>query len=174
MQFLSPLFLIGLAAVAIPVMVHLFNFRRYKKVYFSNVELLQQLQTETRKQSRLKQWLVLALRILCIVFIVLAFAQPVIPDGKNKVAATGNKYVSVYIDNSFSMEATTTHGTKLDMAKHKAREIAEAHSNTDRFQLITNDIESRHFRFVSPEEFSALVDEVAISCLLYTSPSPRD
>ena len=163
MQFLSPLFLIGLVAVAIPVVVHLFNFRRYKKVYFSNVELLQQLQTETRKQSRLKQWLVLALRILCIVFIVLAFAQPVIPDGKNKVAATGNKYVSVYIDNSFSMEATTTHGTKLDMAKRKAREIAEAHSNTDRFQLLTNDIESRHFRFVSPEEFSALVDEVAIS-----------
>ena len=88
MQFLSPLFLIGLAAVAIPVVVHLFNFRRYKKVYFSNVELLQHLQTETRKQSRLKQWLVLALRIGCIIFIVLAFAQPIIPTDKSKTIAT--------------------------------------------------------------------------------------
>ena len=40
MQFLSPLFLIGLAAVAVPIVVHLFNFRRYKKVYFSNVDFL--------------------------------------------------------------------------------------------------------------------------------------
>lgn len=161
MQFLSPLFLIGLAAVAIPVVVHLFNFRRYKKVYFSNVELLQQLQTETRKQSRLKQWLVLALRIGCIIFIVLAFAQPIIP-GHNGISQAGSKYVSVYLDNSFSMEGVTPQGSKLELAKRKAHEIAAAYSATDRFQLITNDAEGRHFRFVSAEEFAALVDEVQI------------
>ena len=163
MQFLSPLFLIGLAAVAIPIVVHLFNFRRYKKVYFSNVELLRQLESETQKQSKLKQLLVLALRIMCIIFIVLAFAQPIIPTDKSRAIAVGNQYVSVYIDNSFSMEATTADGTKLDMAKRKAHEIAAAYSATDRLQLITNDIEGRHFRFVSPDDFSALVDEVAIS-----------
>ncbi|MBQ8045424.1 MAG: BatA domain-containing protein, partial [Bacteroidales bacterium] len=110
MQFLSPLFLIGLAAVAIPIVVHLFNFRRYKKVYFSNVELLRQLESETQKQSKLKQLLVLALRIMCIIFIVLAFAQPIIPTDKSRAIAVGNQYVSVYIDNSFSMEATTADG----------------------------------------------------------------
>lgn len=163
MQFLSPLFLIGLAAVAVPIVVHLFNFRRYKKVYFSNVELLRQLESETQKQSKLKQLLVLALRIMCIIFIVLAFAQPIIPTNKSRAIAVGNQYVSVYIDNSFSMEGTTANGTKLDMAKRKAHEIAAAYSATDRLQLITNDIEGRHFRFVSPDDFSALVDEVAIS-----------
>ena len=163
MQFLNPLFLIGLVAVAVPIVVHLFNFRRYKKVYFSNVELLQQLENETQKQSKLKHLLVLALRIMCIIFIVLAFAQPIIPTDKSKTIATGTQYVSVYIDNSFSMEATTAEGTKLDMAKQKAHEIAAAYSATDRLQLITNDIEGRHFRFVSPDDFSALVDEVAIS-----------
>lgn len=163
MQFLSPLFLIGLAAMAVPIVVHLFNFRRYKKVYFSNVELLRQLESETQKQSKLKQLLVLALRIMCIIFIVLAFAQPIIPTDKSKTIATGTQYVSVYIDNSFSMEATTADGTKLDMAKRKAHEIAAAYSATDRLQLITNDVEGRHFRFVSPEDFSALVDEVTIS-----------
>ena len=53
---MHPLFLIGLVAVAIPIAVHLFNFRRYKKVYFSNVEYLEQLQTETGKAMR--QWIV--------------------------------------------------------------------------------------------------------------------
>ena len=60
MTLSSPLFLIGLVAVAIPVIVHLFNFRRYRKVYFSNVDYLEQLQTETRRQSRLRQLLILA------------------------------------------------------------------------------------------------------------------
>ena len=81
MQFVNPLFLIGLVAIAVPILVHLFNFRRYKKVYFSNVDLLQQLQSETKKQSQLRQLLVLLARILAIVFLVLAFAQPILPKG---------------------------------------------------------------------------------------------
>ena len=98
-----PLFLIGLAAVGIPIAIHLLQLRRYRKVYFSNVEMLEELESENRRQRNLRQLLILAARILAIVFLVLAFCQPVIPD-KDTQMTSGGTAVSVYIDNSYSME----------------------------------------------------------------------
>ena len=165
MQFENPMFLLGLLAVLIPILVHLFNFRRYKKVYFSNVEFLRQLQNETKKQSQLKHWLVLAARILTITFLVLAFAKPFFQNA-DSVIKSGTNYVSVYIDNSFSMESTSSErGTLLDEAKQKAKEIVDAYKPSDKFCLLTNDVEGKHFRFVSPDDFKTLVDEVAVSSM---------
>lgn len=158
----APLFLIGLVAIAIPVVVHLFNFRRYKRVYFSNVDRLEQIQSETRRQSTLRQLLILAARILAIVFLVLAFARPVIPNG-NSAALVGSNDVSMFIDNSFSMENTDGNGLLLDRAKEKAREIVAAYSPSDRFQLITNDMEGRQFHWLSKEEVLKEIDAVAVS-----------
>ena len=162
MTFSSPLFLIGLVAVAIPIIVHLFNFRRYKKVYFSNVDRLEQLQTETRRQSNLRQLLILAARILAIVFLVLAFARPVLSRGDNDVR-TGANDVSIFIDNSFSMENSDGNIVLLDKAKMKAREIVSAYAPGDRFQLLTCDVEGRHFHWLSKEEMLSAIDDVQVS-----------
>src|SRR5579863_8723490 len=101
MNFLFPSFLYALSAVSIPVLIHLFNFRRYKKLYFSNVRFLKEVVQESRSRSRLKHWLVLLCRILIVAFLVLAFAQPYIPL-KHGVISSGGKAVSIFIDNSFS------------------------------------------------------------------------
>lgn len=162
MIFTAPLFLIGLVAVAIPVVVHLFNFRRYKKVYFSNVERLEQLQSETRKQSTLRQILIMAARILAIVFLVLAFARPVIKKGDNTFAS-GNNLVSVYIDNSFSMDGTDGSVSLLEKAKGKAREIVAAYGPTDRFQLMTSDAAGRQFHWLNKDDMLTEIDEVESS-----------
>ncbi|MBO4306709.1 MAG: BatA domain-containing protein [Bacteroidales bacterium] len=162
MTFAAPLFFIGFIALAIPVVVHLFNFRRYKKVYFSNVEYLEQVQSETRKQSTLRRWLILAARLLALTFLVLAFAQPVIPS-KNAVLKSGGSDVSIYIDNSFSMENTNGGEPLLDQAKRKAREIVSAYQPSDRFQLLTNDVEGRQFHWLSREEMLSAIDEVEVS-----------
>lgn len=61
MLFSHPAFLWGLLAVAIPIVVHLLNLRRYRKVYFSNVEHLRELHTEQRRQHTLHRWLILAM-----------------------------------------------------------------------------------------------------------------
>ncbi len=159
MQFLNPLFFIGLIAVAIPIAVHLFNFRRYKKVYFSDISKLENLTEETRRQSRLKERLILAARILAIVFLVTAFARPFIPHGGNATSAKEN-LVAVYIDNSFSINAEGANGTLLETSKQKAREIAAGYSPSDRFMLITNDMSGSQFRPVSADEFLQLTDEV--------------
>jgi len=79
MQFLSPGFLWALAALSIPVIIHLFSFRRYKTIYFSNVRFLKQVKEETASRNNIKHWLVLASRLLALLFLIFAFAQPFIP-----------------------------------------------------------------------------------------------
>ena len=162
MQFLHPWFLWALAAVLIPIIIHLFNFRRFKTVYFSNVRFLRQVQEETASRSKLKHLLVLASRILAVVFLVFAFAQPFIPDKKG-ITTTGKKFVSVYIDNSFSMNAVSGGRSLLDKAKLSAKEIAKNYSADDEFQLLTNDFEGKHQRLVGKEEFLSMADEVELS-----------
>ena len=163
MQFINPLFLFALSALAIPILIHLFNFRKYKKVYFTNVRFLQEIQQETKKQSQLRQLLILLARVLAIASLVIAFAQPYIPASKQQKKISGQRAVSIYLDNSFSMEAIATEGKLIDIAKTKAFEIASAYSPTDLFQLVTNDFEGRHQRLVSLEEFRKLVEEVQVS-----------
>ncbi|MBR1516930.1 MAG: BatA domain-containing protein [Bacteroidales bacterium] len=162
MFFANPLFLIGMVAVAVPVLVHLFSFRRYRKVYFSNVERIAELRDETQRQSRLRQLLLLAARILTIVFLVLAFAQPTLPlhNGKHHV---GNTAVSIYVDNSFSMLLESSEGSVLHDALQKARETAAAYRPSDRFQLLTNDMGGSQFRWLSRDEFLLALDEVEAS-----------
>ena len=162
MQFLFPAFLFGLAAIAIPIVIHLFNFRRFKTVYFSNVAFLREVKEETASRSRLKHLLVLAARILAITFLVLAFAQPFIPK-KNTNIASGKKYVSVYIDNSFSMGGMSGGVRLLDRAKQAGKEIVQNYTPADKFQLITNDLQGKHQRLLGKEEFLSMLEEVDIS-----------
>lgn len=159
MQFLHPWFLWALAALAIPVIIHLFNFRRFKTVYFSNVGFLREVKEETAARSKVKHLLVLAARILVLAFLVFAFAQPFIPN-KNNNLSTGKKFVSVYIDNSFSMNAVSGGRSLLDKAKQAAKEVAKNYGADDQFQLLTNDFEGKHQRLVGKEEFLTMVDEI--------------
>jgi hypothetical protein len=162
MSFTYPAFLFALLAIAIPIIIHLFNFRKFKTVYFSNVRFLKEVKQQTQAKSTLKHLLVLAARILAITFLVFAFAQPFIPIDNKKIIL-GNKAISIFIDNSFSMDAITKNGNLLDEAKKRAIEIASAYKPSDRFQLLTNDFEGKHQRLVNKEEFIELVDEVKIS-----------
>ncbi|MDD4603989.1 MAG: BatA domain-containing protein [Bacteroidales bacterium] len=163
MQFVHPFFLLAISAVAIPILIHLFNFRKFKKVYFTNVHFLHEIQQETKRQSQLKQILILCARILAISCLVLAFAKPYIPSSLHEKKISGQHYVSIYLDNSFSMEALATQGKLIDIAKTKAQEIASAYTTADLFQLLTNDFEGKHQHFVTREEFRKLVEDVKLS-----------
>jgi hypothetical protein len=161
MQFLFPTFLFALSALAIPVIIHLFYFRRFKKVYFTNVRFLREVKEETSARSKLRNLLVLLARMLALAALVFAFAQPFIPTASEVVA--GNKAVSVFIDNSFSMSSLSQDVPLLEKAKQRGREIIQAYSATDRFQVLTNDFEGRHQRLVSQEDALALIDEIKVT-----------
>src|SRR6187401_145767 len=140
MTFAHPWLLWGLTLTAIPILIHLFNFRRYKTVYFTNVRFLKEVTEETAVRSKIKHWLVLAARLLAVIFLVLAFAQPVIPVKNNpNVVASEKRGVSIYVDNSFSMDAEADEEKLLNRAVRRAREILNAYGADDRFQLLTNE-----------------------------------
>lgn len=162
MQFIYPNILFGLFAILIPIAIHLFNFRKYKKVYFSNVRLLHLFQQRTRRRSQLLHYLVLATRILTITFLTLAFARPFIPSG-NQIETSGVNAISVFVDNSFSMETGGDLGRSLDQAKANAISIASVYDGDDIFQLLTNDFEGRHQRYISRDEFIQSVREIGLS-----------
>ncbi len=138
MNFLYPSFLIGLSAVALPIAIHLFNFRRTRRVYFSNIELLRAVQTETKSFRRLKHWLVLACRCLFVICLVLAFAQPFIPS-KNRMGLSRQGVTSLYVDNSYSMQNERSEKRYLDIAISKLDELLTLFRNATSLQLLTND-----------------------------------
>lgn len=165
MKFLFPGFLFALFTIAIPVIIHLFNFRKFKKIYFSNVTFLKEIQQQTSSSRNLKNLLLLLARVLIIIFLVLAFARPYIPDKNQENSGFQQQAVSIYIDNSYSMETLNKEGSLLDEAKRRAKEIASAYSINDKYQLLTNDFEGKHQRLLSYEEFTKAVDDVKISPL---------
>jgi len=162
MNFLYPGFLFALLAVAIPVVIHLFNFRRFKKVYFSNVQFLKEVQEQHSSREKLKNLLVLLCRVLAVAFLVLAFARPYFSENAKQDPSL-QRVVNIYIDNSYSMETVNKEGSLLDEARRKAKELVGAYGLNDRFRLITNDFEGRHQRLLGREEFLQMLDGIKIS-----------
>jgi hypothetical protein len=132
MQFKHPEILYFLLLLVIPILVHLFQLRRFKKEYFTNVKLLKELQIQTRKSSKIKKWLLLATRLLLLACLILAFAQPFFDakDNTNK----GNELI-ILLDNSFSMQAK---GTKGELLKRSIQELLEELPENQQFSLLTN------------------------------------
>jgi hypothetical protein len=142
MQFLYPSFLWALLAAAIPVIIHLFNFRRTKKVYFTNVAFLKAVNTTTSSFRRLKHLLIMAARILAIICLVLAFAQPILTPKSGNIAKSAG-LTSMYIDNSLSMQNELNKKSYLDKAINKVEELLTAFPQGSRLQLVTNDFSAQ-------------------------------
>ena len=163
MVFVYPLFLWALSCLAIPIIIHLFNFRRYKKVYFTNVKFLKELQLESKSRSRLKEILILISRCIAIACLVIAFSQPVIFEKAAPEVPKGVRAISIYIDNSFSMGNVNKQGPLFEIAKTRAKEIVNAFAATDKIQIITNDFEGKHQRFNSKENALSVIEALKVS-----------
>ncbi|MCC7332090.1 MAG: BatA domain-containing protein [Flavobacteriales bacterium] len=161
MKFVYPEFLFALFAVAIPIIIHLFNFRKYKKIYFSNVSFLHEVKKESQSKSKLKHLLILCSRILAVAFMVFAFAQPFIP---STIKSNGNtNTVGIYIDNSYSMESTGEYGSLLTEAKTKAIELVKSYGKTDKFVICENSFSAGSQRKLTSEEAISKIEQIEIS-----------
>lgn len=131
MQFKHPELLYFLFLLVIPILVHLFQLRKFKTEYFTNVKFLKELALQTRKSSKLKKYLLLATRMLLLAFMIIAFAQPFFKakDSKN---ATNELYI--VLDNSFSMQAK---GQKGELLKRAVQDLLEHTPENANFSLIT-------------------------------------
>lgn len=158
MQFLYPAFLWALTALSIPIILHLFYFRRYKKVYFSNLRFLREVKEETSARNRLRNLLILLARILAMAFIILAFAQPYIPSNEDQLAGIRN--VSVFVDNSFSMQSFGQDLSLFDRSRQKAKEIILGYGQEDRFQVLGHELSPSQNLWISRDEAITRLEEM--------------
>ncbi|WP_433763310.1 BatA domain-containing protein [Flavobacterium ginsenosidimutans] len=132
MHFKHPEILYFLFLLIVPILVHLFQLRRFKTSYFTNVRFLKELAIQTRKSSKIKKRLLLATRLLLLTCAIIAFAQPFFEaaDSKN---ASNEMYI--VLDNSFSMQAK---GKKGELLKRAVQELLENTPENTQFSLLTN------------------------------------
>ena len=97
MRYQNPQLFYFLFAIAVPILIHLFNFRKHKTIYFSSIRFLKEIKEDNRKRTNLRNLLVLISRILAISFLVFAFAKPYIPKSQAENNTVNN--IFIYIDN---------------------------------------------------------------------------
>ena len=134
MQFLHPEYFYALPALLIPIFIHLFQLRRFKKYAFTNVALLQKIRFQTRKSSQLKKWLILILRLLAMAFMILAFSQPYF---SNQKSTNVPSETVLYLDNSFSMQALGANGP---LFKRAVQDVISGIDEGQKISLFMNDI----------------------------------
>ena len=131
MQFKYPELLWGLLLLLIPILIHLFQLRRFKKTPFTNVKFLKQVVSESRKSSSLKKWLLLFTRMGLLAALIFAFAQPFIAND----TALQEKETIFYLDDSFSMNGQIEN---VNLFKNTIQDFIKYIPNEQRFTLFTN------------------------------------
>ncbi len=131
MHFKHPEILNFLFLLIIPILVHLFQLRRFKKEYFTNVKILKELSVQTRKSSTIKKWLLLATRLLLLAALIMAFAQPFFLSKDNK-NVTNELYI--VLDNSFSMQSKGKNG---ELLKRAIQDLLQHTPEAQNFSLVT-------------------------------------
>ncbi len=131
MTFLNPFVLFGLAAAAIPILIHLFNIRKLNTIEFSTLKFLKELQKNKMRKIKVRQWLLLALRTLLILLIVLAFSRPALKGNFGSLSTRAKSTIVILLDNSASMELNNEHGKFLTQAQTQALKIVSLVQNND-------------------------------------------
>lgn len=157
MNFTYPAFLFSLFALAIPIIIHLFTFRTYKTVYFSNVAFLKNLKQETASKSKIKHLLVLISRLLAMAALIFAFAQPFLPSADSGKIFKDN-LVGIYIDNSFSSQADSKFGKIIELAQKKAFITVDAYPQGTEFIFLSNEFKPLHQRPVGKEHVREFIN----------------
>nr|WP_297788000.1 BatA domain-containing protein [uncultured Allomuricauda sp.] len=132
MQFKHPEILWALFLLVIPILIHLFQLRRFTKTPFTNVAMLQKVVSESRKSNTLKKWLLLLTRLLLLAALIMAFAQPFI----SASTALQEKETVVYLDDSFSMQAKSNGISLLEKA---TQDLIKNIDGESEFSLFTNE-----------------------------------
>lgn len=138
MSFLNPFFLLAVLAVALPIIIHLINLHRPQKVSFSTLSFFNELRNSTIRRIRIKQYVLMALRALAVLFLAMALARPFLPPTLTGSGSSGeSKAVAVLIDNSASMNRVGSSGPLIDQAKEVAVRIIRNGNTSDKFLINT-------------------------------------
>src|SRR5262245_51069214 len=140
--FLYPAFLFGLAAASLPILIHLLNRRRLKRIRFPAVRFILLSQKRISRSYRLRHWLLLALRTLAVICLALLLANPIFQTGAGLFAGAGPVALVVVLDNSLSMKWSGD-GNGFKQAKEAARLLIAGLNEGDRAALIPTNTDGR-------------------------------
>lgn len=164
MSFLNPFFFIALAAAIIPVVIHFLQFRRPRKVAFSTLVFFRQLQESTVRRIQLKKYLLLAARLLAVLFLALALARPFLPSEASRFFGAGAQsgFVAVVIDNGPSMAQVDMAGPYLDQAVEAARVLLERSAQGTRFLVLPSHGQPETLRWLDAREADQVLERIEI------------
>jgi hypothetical protein len=166
MKWVYPEFLFALLVLIIPILIHLFHFRRYKTIYFSSIAFVKSVEQQQKNPRKIKHLLILIARSLAFACLVIAFAQPYFPHGN-----TGKKdirLIGVYIDNSFSMSRIGAQGELLAQARELAGSIVDKAPRNTQYVLFTNELSGNEKQTLTGVKFTDQVSKVAYSPIYRT------
>jgi len=125
-SFLNAAFLAGMAAAALPIIIHLFSRRKVAKVPFPSLQFLEEITRRRLRRMRLTQWLILALRVLAILLLAFALGRPALRGTFAFGKSRGESAVAIVLDNSYSMRVEGEKETLWEKGKKRAREVVDA------------------------------------------------
>jgi hypothetical protein len=160
MEFVHPERLWFLFLLLIPIVIHLFHFRKRKTLYFSSLRFIQFLEKEQQSTRKLKHLLVLLTRLLALMAIIFAFAQPQAP--KSSSANAGKPALLIYLDNSFSMSAIGTEGSLFSEGRELAKRMLGQVKPDTRVLICSNQLNHSEQRFQSKAEALRYLDKLDI------------
>ena len=161
MEFLYPNMLYALFALLIPVVIHLFNFRRHKTVYFSNTSVLKTIEQENSKTKKLKHLFVLMARMLFIAALVIAFAYPYKKDN-NAINNNVDNLIAVYIDNSMSLQSLSAEKTLFEDSRSSAMKLVENLNQAQKYVLLSNDRDTKNEYPMNQDEMLLRLNEMKV------------
>jgi hypothetical protein len=136
MTFLNPVVLFGLAAAAIPVILHLMNLRKLRTIEFSTLTFLKELQQTRIRRLKLRQFLLLLIRTLLVAAVVMAFARPAIKGTLGIGGSQAHSTMVIILDDSFSMTASDEHGEYFRQARESALRLLDLLKDGDEVILL--------------------------------------
>ncbi len=120
MSFLNPIMLAGLAAVSVPIIIHLLNRRKFHKVVWAAMRFLQNAVEQNQRRMRIEDMILLALRCLLLALLALALARPAILSNATEMFGQSKVTGVIILDNSQSMGLSDGTSTRFDKAKQAA------------------------------------------------------
>ena len=166
MEFTNPYIFYFLLSLLIPIIIHLFNFRKRRVIHFSNISLLKRIETEYKSKKNIRRVIILLTRLMCLSLIITAFTIPYI---KNKSYKGDVSKIGIYIDNSFSMNmGGDGEKTMINQAKNNAINIISTLNDNQSIMIMTNNFNEKNQKWHSKSDALKLIDSIKISG--YTKP----
>lgn len=153
MSFLYPLVLIAGLGLAIPIIIHLYNLKKFKKIYFSDISLIEQIVVKSKKHATIEKRLLLLSRLLIMASIILAFAQPFIKSSNHQSQV---QPLVIVLDNSISMAYASGQTSRLEQAKISLQEFIKSQPNDLKYYLLTNNSSDLNNEYTQEEALDFL------------------